>query len=160
MVVCIQHRLYFSYKTTSSDDFFEGIAFWTQRENRLVVNYPQLHYDFGVQKNRDKTQGHYKPLVRIFKNAKSRLVSSGILTPNIAPSYFVECLMFNVSDELFKKPYSNAYLEILGWLAESDISTFRSQNRIIPLYGSSNEQWNESYAWKYLAALLKLWKEY
>ncbi len=95
VVPAFTHRRYIRSLT-----YVEGIAFRTQRDHRLIVNYPKQHYDNGVDKQ-DRTGSEFKATVRIYKNARSDLVDKGAMTEALAPSYFIECLMFNVPDSVF-----------------------------------------------------------
>ena len=60
-----------------------------------VVNYPQQQLDNGRAKN-NRTGGRYKFFVRALKNAENLLCTNGTITD--LPSYFMECLIYNVSD--------------------------------------------------------------
>jgi len=63
-----------------------------------IENWPQQQYDNGVAKNK-RTNTRYKQLVRVMKNLENDLVTAGSITA--LPSYFVECLVYNVPDEAF-----------------------------------------------------------
>jgi len=161
VVACIQHRLYLKFHTFTDQDFIEGIAFWTQRSGRLIVNYPKAHYLFGVDKNGcERTNGLYKPIVRIFKNARSKLVEDGLLALGTAPSYYVECLLYNVDDSLFSRPYNTAFLSIMEWILKSELDKMTCQNSLVPLFGSSPEQWNINDAQVFIRALWTLWQHF
>ena len=71
VVVCASHRKY-----TAQNSWISGVLFWTQREGRIIVNYPKLHYNNGVTKN-DVTSGRFKRTVRMFKNARNYLEKKG-----------------------------------------------------------------------------------
>ncbi|MGO4104702.1 nucleotidyltransferase [Leifsonia sp. YAF41] len=61
-----------------------------------IVNWPQQQYDNGVTKN-TATGGRYKYYARALKNAENKLAADGVITA--LPSYFMECLIYNVDDE-------------------------------------------------------------
>jgi len=75
VVPAIVHKLYRRTGVTlatllMSPDHFEGIAFW-DRAGRRVTNYPKEHIKNGQAKNgAGRTDGNYKPVVRMFKNAR------------------------------------------------------------------------------------------
>lgn len=75
----------------------DGITFWTIPGSQQIYNFPKLHYDNGSDKNSyQQTNGWYKPSIRMFKNARTQILE---LYPNLSgkfPSYFVECLLWNV----------------------------------------------------------------
>ena len=81
VVPCLEHRKYSYVRSASQQSYVKGIVFYAQRENRRVVNFPKVHYDNGARKNNDaNTRGTYKPTVRMFKNARSRLVNDGVIS--------------------------------------------------------------------------------
>ncbi|KAA3644502.1 MAG: hypothetical protein DWQ07_13855, partial [Chloroflexi bacterium] len=140
------------------ESYFEGIAFWSIKENKLIVNYPNSHYVFGVDKNgEDKTNGAYKPIVRIFKNAKQSLVDHGTIAKSLAPSYFIECLLYNVPNNLFSSDYLGSTSSILNWLLEADLEDFHCQNRIVQLFGQANDQWSTTNAKSFIDSAARFW---
>jgi hypothetical protein len=157
----IGHRLYTSYGTTllTPTNYLEGISFW-DRAGRQVVNYPKQHIANGQTKNA-RTYDSYKPTVRMFKNARRYLVTKGRLGDGIAPSYFVECLLYNVvPDGLFTNDRQETMHGVLGWLLGSDISQFWCQNGQVPLFGVTPEQWSEVYARRLIDAMAKMWGQW
>lgn len=135
----------------------EGVAFYLGDEDRWVVNYPKRHFANGATKN-TATESRFKQTVRLFKNARTYLIEQEILADGVAPSYFLECLLYNVPGRLFKPPVKDRFPRILGYLRTHDISLFVCQNRMVPLFGPSQEQWNEDDAETLLCWLGKLWE--
>lgn len=77
----------------------EGIALILNRpDGRIHFNYPDYHYDNGVNKN-NRTGRRYKRAVRIIKNIENQLVTEGLITE--FPSFLVECLAYNVPDVIY-----------------------------------------------------------
>ena len=140
----------------------EGIRFFTHKENprREIRNYPKLHIRNGEIKNQD-TGGVYKPTVRIFKNMRNRLVEEGKLDERTAPSYFMECLLYNVPDSSFINVCDCTVLNALSWFinnVESD--ELKCQCLPIPLYGPSPEKWSKPDAIKLVLALWGMWTDW
>lgn len=161
VVVALQYRLYTSFKSIDNQASVEGITFFTTSDNRRVINYPKLHYLLGIEKNDSQhTDGVYKATVRIFKNARRYLADRGLISKSLAPSYFIECLLFNVDDELYSPPFREAFLQIVRYIVNADLSTFKCQNKVIDLFGPSPEQWDEAQAIHFLSALLSLWSDF
>ncbi len=184
IVVALQYRLYVpeERKNTTLDSrtglyFYEGITFkvhtWIEQftenfndDGEWIINYPKLHYKNGVDKNK-KTFNKFKPVVRIFKNMRNKALDEEYLeSKNTAPSYFIQCLLYNVPNDIFKKDtYQETVENILDWLSESlsdeDIySNFVSQNEIVPLFGSKSDKWNVNNAREYIKVLFKLWNDW
>lgn len=142
---------------------YKGIRFLTQLETpqRAITNFPEQHKANGEWKNSDhRTKGAYKPTVRIFKNARRYLTDKGKLPKGIAPSYFVECLLYNVPDNCFVSDLQDRYYKIIHYLLDADISTFKCQNGISDLFGNSPEQWNQHQALTLISGWTTLWLEW
>ncbi|WP_271253524.1 nucleotidyltransferase domain-containing protein [Pseudanabaena sp. Chao 1811] len=156
IVPCIQYRNYRQFKS-SSEAFIEGMTLYTQNEWRKVINYPKHHYQNGINKH-TATNKCFKPMVRIFKNARNILKNARIISDNCAPSYFIECLLYNVPDKCFRASYQENYLAILTYLFEYSINSFVCQNRQIYLFGNTPEQWSTQNAFLLMKGYLELWK--
>jgi hypothetical protein len=158
VVVCMEHQRYQYSYGFSNQRCVKGMTFYVPSESRWVVNYPKLHYDNGVAKNSLRaTNGCYKPAVRMFKNARTYLIDRQLLASDRAPSYFVECLFYNVPDALFGSGYQRMFLNILHWLNRATIDPFMCQNGQLSLFGNSPEQWSVSDARIFLRVLSHLW---
>ncbi len=158
VVPCVQYRRYRS-NPQSADDYVEGMRFWVQEEHRWVINYPKIHYANGVDKN-SSTEGRYKHMVRIFKNAKSFLVGKETIPPDLAPSYFLECLLYNVPNRKFTGSLQEGFFNILNWLVDADLDELTCQNEQLPLFGDSPEQWEAVKATKFIHSMCQLWKNW
>jgi hypothetical protein len=155
VVVCLQYRKY-PDRPRSEDDFVEGMTFWVPFERRWVINYPKLHYANGVKKNQD-TNERYKPTVRMFKNARTYLIERKVIHVDLAPSYFLECLLYNVPKDKFSSNLQSTFCNVINWLWEADFSQFVCQNEQLPLFGNTPEQWSEDKARRFLEAMVNLW---
>jgi len=157
VVVCLQYRKYLRFRDLSDQSYIEGMRFWTT-DGREVINFPTWHYDNGVRKNSDRhTDGLYKPAVRMFKNARSRLQEAGQLSASAAPSYFLECTLYNVPDAQFAGSSQDVYCSVVNWLNQADMSGFVCQNEQLPLFGPTPEQWSLDQARGLVHGLAQLW---
>ncbi len=83
-----------------------GITFWTQ-SGQQVVNFPKLHLVNGQGKNTN-CSSQYKPNIRVFKNARNKAQPN-----NPYPSYFLECLFYNVPSSKFSYSHTaTSYCQI------------------------------------------------
>ncbi len=161
VIPCLQYRKYSRFQSTSDQNYVEGIQFQTQKEKRWVINYPKEHYKNGVEKNSDRqTQGWFKPTVRVFKNARSYMRDKGILAKGEAPSYFIQCLLYNVPSSLYGITYNKTFFNILDWLNKADMEKFVCQNGQVYLFGDSPEQWSVVEAKKFLRVTIELWNNW
>ena len=134
----------------------EGIAFYLSEERRWVVSFPEQHHDRGSRKEL-ATNNRFKRTVRMFKAARNRLVEKGALKKEDAPSYFIECLLYNVPDGLFAPKLAPSYTGILDWLRKAKLQDFQSQNGRVDLFGQGREQWTVKKARAFVRALQGLW---
>ena len=72
----------------------------------------------------------------MFKAARNQLVATKALAKDDAPSYFIECLLYNVPDRLFKRKLAPTYVAILDWLETAKLKGFQCQNGRVPLFGA------------------------
>lgn len=165
VVVAVQHREFTTYRSHSDQAFVEGIKFQTAVGRRWIINYPKPHYDNGVAKNSDSnTLGRYKPTVRVLKNLRTYLYDHGLIENDLAPSYFVECLLYNVPDELFASTYQETVEGILDWFIQlanaGRLADFTCQNEQMLLFGTTPEQWPLESAHHFLTAVVQLWNNW
>ena len=159
VVACVQHRRYKRFRSLNDQSYVEGMVFYTIKEGRKVINFPKVHYQNGTKKN-SRTSGWYKPTIRIFKNARTHLVKQGIISKELAPSYFLECLLYNVPDIKFTSNHQNTFCNVLNWLLEANMNGFVCQNEQLYLFGNTPEQWSSSDAQHFLNTLVSLWNNW
>lgn len=135
----------------------EGIGLYLPDERRWVVSYPQQHHQRGLKKE-EATRRRFKRTIRMFKAARNRLIRKGVLTSGDAPSYFIECLLYNVPDHLFARKLGPTYVGILDWLKRAKLKEFQCQNGQVPLFGRQREQWTVAKSRAFVSALQELWE--
>ena len=133
-----------------------GMAFYLPDERRWVVSFPQQHHDQG-QKKEEATDYRFKRTIRMFKAARNRLVGKKMLTKDDAPSYFIECLIYNVPNGLFVERLVPTYTGIVDWLRNAKLKDFQCQNGRVELFGPGREQWSQKKARAFVRALQELW---
>jgi hypothetical protein len=96
-------------------------------------------------------------VIRVFKNAR-RHETAGI-EKETAPSYFLECLLYNVPNATFRAPLSDAYRNCLTWLtAHRDrFDGFQCQNELVKLFGDGPDRWSTAAAGGLLQSLSDQW---
>lgn len=160
VVVAVNYRYYENMQVRS-----EGMTLWTHSNNVQVINYPKLHFDNGASKNSEqRTRGWYKPTIRMYKNARNRVYDEKPILRGKYPSYFIECLLYNIPDAKYGSTYQDSIVHTLNWLHDelnSDrTDKFICQNKMFYLFGSSSVQWNLSDAREYVAQLIGLWNNW
>ena len=161
VVVCLKYLKFKQFLTLNDQKYVEGIAFYAIRDNRWIFNFPNQHFDNGAEKNSQlRTNGLFRKTVRMFKNARSRLVDDGAVDKNLAPSYFLECLVYNVPDKQFVSSCQSTFCNVVNWLSTADLSSFVCQNEQLLLFGNTQEQWSISNAKTLLQKLADLWQNW
>ncbi|HET6443386.1 MAG TPA: nucleotidyltransferase, partial [candidate division Zixibacteria bacterium] len=103
VVVCAKYIHYHERRLVA-----EGMTFWTSPGGTQIINYPKLHYENGTKKNNlQHTANWYKPSIRMFKNARNRILNDNPHLKDRFPSYFIECLLHNVLDSRYGTSYQN-----------------------------------------------------
>lgn len=161
VVPALQFRQYVSYGPQQDNfTYYEGVQFF-DRAGNAVVNYPQLHTQNGENKNSaTRTNGSYKETVRICKNMRNAMVDRGLLGAGVAPSYFIECLLHNVPDELFVNDKATRISGILNYLWTLPSNGLLCQNCQTLLIGNSSTQWTHDAYVAFVMAAVSLWNNW
>lgn len=156
VIVALEYRRYTSFYSTSNQSYVEGIKFYSASGNE-IANYPKPHSRNLTRKHQD-TANWLKPLVRIFKNLRSRLEEMGKLSPGDAPSYYLEGLLYNVPSDKYGSSYDNCFCNAINWIQQADKSKLLCANEQYYLLRSGSETcWEPAKAEKFLAAAIELW---
>jgi hypothetical protein len=104
---------YRSYSQTGS--YEEGVKLVTD-SGREIINYPEQHYDLGVQKN-NATSRSFKGIVRILKRVAVETDA------RLTPGFLIECMSYNAPNHLFGYPtWSQASREVLAFLFNNTLN--------------------------------------
>ena len=154
VVVSIERRRYINLNS-----YVEGITFFALSDKRWIVNYPKEHYKNGAVKS-TRTWDRYKRTVRMFKNARNHLESNRKISADLAPSYFVECLLYNAPDSAFHPGFQETYYAIVNWMVQNNLDGLVCQNGQQRLFGPSSEQWSVVDAKALANQLVSLWNNW
>lgn len=157
---CTEYRVYrlLEHKGT-------GICFWKQNSGTQIVNFPKLHKLNGERKNaQGRTSERYKPSVRMFKNARRKIIGDNDELRRRFPSYFMECLLYNVPDNLFDANPALTFRNVLVFWRDafngSIQADFVTQNGQSKLFGESDVQWSQPAATELNNKLMRLWNDW
>ena len=156
VVPCITYRNY-----QNSRRIARGITFWTRSSGEQIINFPKLHKRNGSVKNQ-KTGNCFKPSIRMFKNAREKILDNDPSLQGRYPSYFIECFLYNVPSKHFNGSYRDTYSGVCGSLASMspDFSQFRCQNEQQQLFGEESTQWDIEEAVDFVRQLCILWEQW
>jgi predicted nucleotidyltransferase len=151
----IEFRRYSAFPSLEGEVYEEGV-FFRDASGRAITNFPKQHRVNGRKKNKE-TGGRFKQVVRALKNAR-RHQTAGIDRGEV-PSYFLECLVYNIPNASFRAPLAQAYLNCLNWLNEENdkLSELRCQNELVKLFGTGQDQWLIASAQHLAQALRTQW---
>ncbi|MGN7771806.1 nucleotidyltransferase domain-containing protein [Phyllobacterium sp. 22552] len=156
---CVNFRRYtrFTGAGDQADSYVEGVCFFLPDQTK-VVNYPKLHHDNCALKNQD-TAGYFKEMVRIFKNMRNRMRADNVVEEGIAPSYYLEGMLWNVPNELFGGSYEQTFIESYNWLINADEAALVCANRQAWLLREGTPtSWNPGHFNEFMIALADFWK--
>lgn len=158
VLVCAQFRRYHKFNGPYDQKFDEGICFFLP-DNTRIENFPKQHSANCTEKHK-ATKQWFKPTVRMFKNMRNRMTERGELAEGLAPSYYLEGMLYNVPDDKFGGTYQDTFINCYNWIVEADRTK---------LVCASYMHWlvrdNEPTSWSignfdaYLAAAKKHWEK-
>jgi len=108
------------------------------------------------------TDNKLKPMSRIFKNMRSKMIDDGIIAKASAPSYYVEGLLYNVPDGAFTGNYQDTALNILKWFYNTpDRKDFVCANeQYYLLRDGYHTCWPCADGANFINGAIKLWNEW
>jgi hypothetical protein len=159
VIAAIQFRRFHKFISTSDQSYDEGICFYTSTGER-IANYPKQHSENLTRKHKDTSQW-LKPMARILKNLRSKLVEEELLDDGIAPSYYLEGLLYNVPSDQFGTSYVDSFVNVINWLNDADKAKFVCANeQYYLLWKDSPVTWREEKCEAFLKAACDLWRQW
>lgn len=156
VLACVEHHDYYSYPAQGRPSFHEGICFWTAKGDK-IINYPKQHMANCTNKQ-SGTSNRFKPNIRMVKNMRNAMVEASYIGERVAPSYFVEGMLYNVPNGQFTWTYQQTFENTLGWLEQCDPSKLLCANdRYYLIRDGSNVCWNMRDFQTTLSSLRRYW---
>ena len=157
---CVAFRRYYKFKGMYDQSYTEGICFYDKANNR-ISNYPQQHCENLTAKHKTSAL-HLKPMIRVLKNLRSCLVDKGMIGQGVAPSYYLEGLLYNVPDDKFSASHGDTFVNAINWTQkDADKSTLVTANEQFYLLRDGVKTcWPKADAEQFLKAAIKLWNEW
>jgi hypothetical protein len=156
VVVCYEYRKYVRYIGPGDWEYVPGIIF-PSGIGGDVINYPKRHSANCTAKHQ-ATNSWFKPMVRIMKNMRSKLVEDKKIAKDTAPSYYIEGMIWNVPDEHFGSSYEDTFCRSVNWIAKTDRTKLKCAHGQHALLGTSNVQWTGDKCDAFLLALIQMWE--
>jgi hypothetical protein len=160
VIAAFEYRRYYKFKSIYDENRATGICLFATDGTR-IPNYPKQHSEHLTVKHQ-ATGNNFKPLVRIFKNVRSRLIDDGSLDTGSAPSYFIEGPLYNVPKEAFVGDYQDIFLKILTWLYETEDRTALecANEQYFLLRDGSPNCWAPADGENFINASIELWNNW
>ncbi len=160
VIVAIQFRRYFKFRSSSDSKYVEGICFWN-RKGEQIANYPKQH-SANLTTKHQNTAKWLKPMARVFKNMRSRMVDDGLIKASIAPSYYIEGLLYNVPNAKLTSSYQDCVVNTLNWYrqeaSKSDLVCANEQYYL--LRDGQYTCWTRANCDAFVEAAVRLWNEW
>ena len=100
-------------------------------------------------------------MVRILKNMRGKLVDSGVIARDVAPSYFIEGLLYNVPSDKFGGNYGDTFVNCINWINSGDKTNFVCANeQYYLLRKDSLKCWDPDKGEEFIQALINLWNKW
>lgn len=90
-----QHRRFLE-----TGESLKGVELEPDNGVSRVINWPEQHYENGVQKNKD-TGTRYKSIVRVLKALSNEMTEAKVDAGSI-PGFLIECLVWNTPNSNFQ----------------------------------------------------------
>jgi hypothetical protein len=154
----VEFRYYYRFNSMTDQSYTPGICFYLS-DGTQIVNFPKEHSSNSTLKHQD-TNSRFKPTVRMYKNMRNYMVDQALLQDGVAPSYFIEGMLYNVPKEKFSADFSSMFLATHTYIVRADRSKFFCANGIHSLLGNSHVSWSSANCDTYLNALSQLWNDW
>ena len=159
VIAAVQYRRYYKFNGVYDQSYDEGICFY-DRLGQQIANYPRQHSE-NLTRKHQATNQWLKPMVRILKNMRSRLVEGGMIENGCAPSYYIEGLLYNVPADKFGGNYATSFVECIRWIQQANRDQFLCANeQYYLLREGSPVTWRTAKCDSFLAAIVKLWNDW
>ena len=158
VVAAVEYRRYYRFTSVREESFEPGICFFMSN-GAEVVNYPRQHSANCTAKHQ-ATRGRFKPTVRILKNIRRAMEHDGLIDKAVAPSYFLEGLLYNIPNAKFGGSYEDTIVSSINWIMDTNRSRFKCANKQQGLFGNTPEAWQVANYDRFMNALIQYWKNW
>lgn len=160
VIVAIQFRRYFKFRSSSNSEYVEGICFWNGKGER-IANYPQQHSANLTSKHQASSKW-LKPMVRVLKNMRSRMVDDGLIKTGVAPSYYIEGLLYNVPNNKLTSSYGDCVVNTLNWYRQEakKVDLVCANEQYYLLRDGLHTCWPQADCDAFVEAAVELWNDW
>lgn len=145
--------------TLSDEKGCESVIIFDTIIDRNVAAFPKLHCDNLAKKN-EETDGKFIKMVRVFRNIRDILIANSVIDDKFAPSYFLECLLYNIPNKIYEGKMSNTMLKILNYLINCNLNKFVCAHEQFKMFGNNSDAWTIYKARSFINLMTQIWEEY
>lgn len=160
VIVAFEFRRYYSFHGIYNENHATGMCFFLADGTR-VANYPDQH-SANLTTKHQVTGNKFKPIIRIFKNARSKMVEKKLIADGSAPSYYIEGLLYNVPNSQFVGDCQDIFMNIIKWLYDTkDRSNFvTASEQYYLLRDGLHTCWSIADGNNFIGGVIKLWNDW
>jgi hypothetical protein len=155
VLVCQEFRRYYSYEPGLHGCHY-GVACYVNGSR--IENFPKQNADNCTAKHQATNQ-NFKRMVRVFKNMRNSMIEKGLLADKVAPSYFIEGMLYNVPNDKFTGSYQDMWVECFNSVVRADETKLTTASGLHWLVReSSSVCWPSADFHTFTTALKKYWE--
>lgn len=160
VIVAIDFKRYSKFNSLNDQDYVQGICFY-DASNRRIVNYPKQHRENLTRRHQDSHEW-VKPMIRIVKNARTKLVDGGVIEAGVAPSYCLEGLIYNAPFDCFGTNYNTSLQKVLLWMYDTEDNSkwVTANEQFYLLWDDTPMAWQKANYAKFKNAIIELWNNW
>ena len=160
VIVATQFRRCSKFRSSSGSTYVEGICFFNAAGER-IANYPKQHSANLTTKHQASSKW-LKPMARVFKNMRSRMVDDDLIKGGVAPSYYIECLLYNVPNDKLTSSYQDCVVNTLNWYRQEakKVDLVCANEQYYLLRDGYHTCWPQANCDAFVDAAVKLWNEW
>ena len=160
VIVATQFRRYLQYRSAEASEYTEGICFFNNARE-LIANYPKQHSANLTAKHQASSKW-LKPMIRVLKNMRSHMVDEKLIKAGAVPSYYLECLLYNVPSEKFTHSFQNCMINILNWYREEASKTdlVCANEQYYLLRDGYHTCWSQEECDAFIEGAIELWNQW
>lgn len=161
IVPSLRYRDYSNDYYSNPNNYHSGVLIKTNKGEE-IINYPEQSRINSIKKNK-ATSYYYKKIVRILKNIKNDMIDNGVMGADKVSSYGLECMIYNVPNDLFNSYYGYYSLKeitysVVKYLCEKTYfyPFFKETNGILNIFDNLN---NDKQAYELIFLKIKTYLE-
>jgi len=145
----------FAFKKTNSDGYkMDCILIYQQVSEKYITAYPHLHTKNLEAKDKE-TNGNLRKIIRLMKRLREYMAENYGFPAAVAPGYFIDCLAYNVPNNLLMgEDLNEVLLKMLNYLNLKNLNEMQCIHDQFKMFGNEFDQWEIRHARFFINALI------